>query len=87
MFGDVGHMLMAIPFLIYFKVNSWAWLVIFFMGYCGIIYNEFLGLNLGLFSTCYSFPDNEGDSTVTVATRINEDCVYPIGIDSIWKRA
>ena len=39
MFGDVGHMLMAIPLLIYFKVNVWAWTVIFFMGYCGLIYN------------------------------------------------
>ena len=39
MFGDIGHMLMAIPLLIYFKANVWAWTVIFFMGYCGLIYN------------------------------------------------
>jgi len=39
MFGDVGHMLMAIPLLIYFKANIWMWSIIFWMGYCGIIYN------------------------------------------------
>lgn len=56
MFGDVGHMIMAIPYLIYFKVNQWAYLIVFFMGYCGIIYNEFLGLNLGIFNSCYQIP-------------------------------
>lgn len=53
MFGDIGHMLMIIPLLIYFKANIWFWTVIFFMGYCGLIYNEFFGLNIGLFSSCY----------------------------------
>jgi vacuolar-type H+-ATPase subunit I/STV1 len=39
MFGDIGHMLMAMSLLIYFKANLWFWMVIFFMGYCGLIYN------------------------------------------------
>lgn len=39
MFGDVGHMLMAIPLLMYFKANLWFWTVIFWMGYCGLLYN------------------------------------------------
>ena len=39
MFGDVGHMLLAIPLLIQLKANLWFWMIIFFMGYCGLIYN------------------------------------------------
>jgi len=39
MFGDIGHMLMSIPLLLYFKANIWFWTVIFFMGYCGLLYN------------------------------------------------
>ena len=54
MFGDIGHMLMTIPLLIYFKANIWFWTVVFFMGYCGLIYNECFGITLGLFSSCYS---------------------------------
>lgn len=54
MFGDIGHMLMAIPLLVYLKANVWFWTVIFWMGYCGLIYNDFFGLNLGIFSSCYS---------------------------------
>jgi hypothetical protein len=54
MFGDVGHMLMAIPLLIYFKADNWFWTIIIWMGYCGVIYNEFFGLNIGIFTSCYS---------------------------------
>ena len=39
MFGDVGHMLLSIPLLVMMKANIWFWMVIFWMGYCGIIYN------------------------------------------------
>ena len=39
MFGDIGHMLMAIPLLFVFKANIWFWLVVFWMGYCGLVYN------------------------------------------------
>jgi hypothetical protein len=58
MFGDIGHMLMAMSLLIYFKANLWFWMVIFFMGYCGLIYNEFFGLNLGIISSCYNLSNN-----------------------------
>ena len=57
MFGDLGHTLMMIPFLIAFKLNKIAWITVFFMGFCGILYNEFFGLNLGLFESCYNYPD------------------------------
>lgn len=39
MFGDVGHMLMAVPLLVYFRVNKWFWIVVMWMGYCGVMYN------------------------------------------------
>lgn len=87
MFGDVGHMLMAIPFLLYFQVNTWAWITVFFMGYCGIIYNEFFGLNLGLFNSCYQIPPFAHDAEEAKGSRISPDCVYPLGVDSIWKGA
>lgn len=57
------------------------------MGYCGIIYNEFFGLNLGFFDTCYQIPPFVHDTIETRAVRISADCVYPIGLDSIWKGA
>ena len=56
MFGDIGHMLMAIPWLLYFKVNVWVWIVVFFMGYCGLIYGEFLGLPFAIFDSCFQIP-------------------------------
>ena len=56
MFGDVGHVLMALPFLIMMKANACFWIIAFFMLYSGCIYNEFYGLNLGLFDSCYHNP-------------------------------
>jgi hypothetical protein len=86
MFGDIGHMLMAIPWLIYFKVNVWAWIVVFFMGYCGLIYGEFLGLAIGIWNSCYQIPIIAIGEETARAT-LKADCVYPIGIDPIWKVA
>lgn len=84
MFGDVGHMLMAIPFLIGFSVNAFGWITVFFMGFCGLIYNEFFGLNIGIFESCYQMPE-ETEGLETFKPGRIEDCVYPFGIDSIWK--
>lgn len=39
MFGDVGHMLLAMILVILLKPNKWWWTVVFWMGYCGMIYN------------------------------------------------
>jgi hypothetical protein len=87
MFGDIGHVLMIIPFLVYFKVNIWIWIVVFFMGYCGLIYNEFFGLNLGLFSSCYNVFQEVNNGKMLVAKKYREDCIYTFGVDSVWKRA
>lgn len=54
MFGDVGHMLLGVGVMLYLKPNKWWWTLIFWMGYCGLIYDEFFGLNLGLFDSCYT---------------------------------
>jgi hypothetical protein len=53
MFGDIGHMLLTVILLLILKPNKWWWTVVFWMGYCGIMYNEFFGINLGLFNSCY----------------------------------
>lgn len=42
--------------------------------FCGLIYNDFLGMSVNLFGTCYS--------TSTGLKR--DDCNYPIGLDPIW---
>jgi V-type H+-transporting ATPase subunit a len=83
MFGDVGHMLMAIPLLIHFKANLWFWTVVFWMGYCGLIYNEFFGLNFGIFSSCYSILQQDNKLS---AVR-QDNCVFSFGVDSVWKVA
>ncbi len=52
---------------------------LFLMGifafFCGLIYNDFLSVNLALFGSCYK------GSTKDV------DCVYPFGVDPAWGRA
>lgn len=84
MFGDVGHMLMAIPLLLHFKANLWFWTVVFWMGYCGLLYNEFFGMNLGLFTSCYTIMES-GNGKFT--SERDADCVYAFGMDSVWKVA
>ena len=53
MFGDVGHMLLVALLVLMIRPNKWWWTVVFWMGFCGVIYNEFFGINLGLFKSCY----------------------------------
>ena len=56
----------------------------FFAFYCGWIYNDFLGMSLNIFGSCYG-----GDRThIPKGTRQyvypESECVYPLGIDPIW---
>jgi hypothetical protein len=40
MFGDVGHMLMSVPLIVYAGGgNMWWWTLVLWMGYCGVVYN------------------------------------------------
>lgn len=80
MFGDVGHMLLGVGAMLYLRPNKWWWTIIFWMGYCGLIYNEFFGLNLGLFSSCY-------DVVHGAAELKDEECVCAFGLDPVWKVA
>ena len=93
MYGDVGHgsVLLAVAvFLMLFggslsaRIESlrdvyefryMLFLMAFFSVYCGFMYNDFMSLPLNLFKSCY-------DTKTRI--RINEECVYPVGIDPIW---
>lgn len=93
MYGDVGHgsVLLAVAvFLMLFggslsaRIESlrdvyefryMLFLMAFFSVYCGIMYNDFMSLPLNLFKSCYD---------TKTGIRIDEECVYPVGIDPIW---
>jgi len=93
MYGDVGHgsVLLAVAvFLMLFggslsaRIESlrdvyefryMLFLMAFFSVYCGFMYNDFMSLPLNLFKSCY-------DTKTRI--RIDEECVYPVGIDPIW---
>lgn len=79
MFGDVGHSLFGVIAMLMLKPNKWWWITVFWMFYCGVIYNEFFGLNLGWGRSCFTF---EGDQ-ITGAT----ECTYRFGMDPVWKVA
>ena len=62
MFGDMAHGLCLLCYGIYLSRNSdnksLCYLILlfgFFSFYNGLIYNEFAGLSLNLFGSCYSF--------------------------------
>jgi V-type H+-transporting ATPase subunit a len=49
-----------------------------FATFCGLIYNEFLGLPIGLFASVWS---------KTASGRVEQDGVYAFGIDTAWHHA
>ena len=88
MFGDLGHGGVMFLFGIFLVLRNRALkgtaleglspyrffflLCGFFAFYCGLIYNEFFSIPLRLFESCYEYETLE---------RINETCVYPVGMD------
>lgn len=42
--------------------------------FCGFIYNDFLGMSINLFGSCYSSRTGIPD----------DNCTYPLGMDPIW---
>lgn len=95
MFGDIGHGLLLFLFGIYLiiykdnlnkgdsalkpalKARYLLTMMGFFAFFNGWMYNDFLSMPLGVFGTCY---ENKGE----VAVRVDESCVYPVGIDPKW---
>ena len=53
----------------------------FFAFYCGWIYNDFLGMNLNIFGSCYPIVrDSSGQEVIEP----KDNCIYPFGVDPIW---
>ena len=48
----------------------------FFSVFSGLVYNDFMGVKMLLWRSCYS---SEGEMLVRVP-----DCVYPVGFDHVW---
>lgn len=97
MFGDIAHGLLMMAFglwLIFKKYNgnnelikilSQHQYIIFLMGffstYCGLIYNDFMSINLNLFGSCYNVENIQPEQPIP---RISDQCVYPVGLDPVW---
>jgi len=50
----------------------------FFSLFCGLIYNDFMGIPISIFNSCY-----ENDVITKKVVRKNR-CIYPIGMDPKW---
>jgi len=50
----------------------------FFSLFCGLIYNDFMGIPITIVNSCY-----QNDMITKQVTRKNQ-CIYPIGIDPKW---
>ena len=48
----------------------------FFAFYCGLIYNDFLSMPWNLFGTCWKRVEGGHE------TKLEDDCIYPIGDNS-----
>lgn len=93
MFGDIGHggILAGVGiFMVKFNeqmssrgfASIMAYRYIFLMMgcfafYCGLIYNDFLGIPWKLFSSCYT-------RTHMRFEKEDSDCTYPLGFDPVW---
>jgi len=51
-----------------------------FATFCGVIYNDFAGLNFNFFNSCYKEIKAENYDVKKA-----DNCVYPIGLDPYWK--
>ena len=93
MFGDIGHggILLLVGFLLVYyyeplKAKGMGALLeyrflLFSMGffsfYCGLVYNDFLGIPWKLFGSCYVRTHKRFE-------RIDDTCTYPFGFDWTW---
>jgi V-type H+-transporting ATPase subunit a len=93
MFGDIGHggILLLVGFLLIYLYEplkakgagallEYRFLLFsmgFFSFYCGLVYNDFLGIPWKLFGSCYVREHKRFE-------RIDDTCTYPFGFDSTW---
>ena len=106
MFGDMAHggVLFAVGLYLIFNdhkikgsslkmLSSLRYMIAlmgFFAFYCGFIYNDIIGFQINLFSSCYTppfHPDPESKHQIEKVMHARPDCVYPFGIDPIWGRS
>ena len=94
MFGDIGHgtLLFLASLYICMKKNeinnpslkvliNFRYLLLImgiFSFFCGLIYNDFMGIPLSLFNSCY-----QNDPVANKVIRKNQ-CIYPLGMDPKW---
>lgn len=50
--------------------------------FCGLIYNDFMGISLSFFNSCY-----QNDVINMNIVKQKPGCIYPIGIDPKWSVA
>ena len=51
-----------------------------FAFYCGFLYNDYASLSVNLFGSCYDPVNKVNDEAVR-----KPDCVYPFGMDPVWR--
>lgn len=102
MFGDIGHGLVLFAFGLFLVMMAdrlkttglkgvlpmryMLALMGFFAVFSGFIYNDFLGMNLNLFGSCYPMP-HEHEIHEETKVYPKPDCTYPLGLDPGWERA
>ena len=84
MFSDLGLKKETRPI---FALRYLILLMAFFSVYAGVIYNDFMGVKMYNFTSCYEGETVTGSVdnvvTSTIANR-KPNCVYPVGFDHIW---
>ena len=54
--------------------------------YAGLIYNDYFSLGLNLFGSTYVYPNFlSGTKAVSLCAYGTPECVYPFGVDPVWK--
>lgn len=57
-----------------YKMRYLLTVMAFFAIYCGLMYNDFLGLQINFFGSCYDSDSGKQE----------KGCVYTFGMDPIW---
>jgi V-type H+-transporting ATPase subunit a len=96
MFGDMGHggllfifasfLVLAEPWLRGGAMKGALFLryILLLMGFfaffCGFMYNDFISIPIHFWESCYDFETGHKRPG-------NEECIYPAGVDPIWRQS